>query len=110
MRRANHSRLHGRPHATSARRPTGAAGRAVRVPGRVMKILVSAYACDPTRGSEPGAGWNWVRQAARFHDVWVITRAKNRRPIEDALREDPLPSVRWIYFDLPRWARFWKRG
>jgi glycosyltransferase involved in cell wall biosynthesis len=75
-----------------------------------MKILVSAYACDPTSGSEPGAGWNWVRQAARFHDVWVITRAKNRPAIEDALRDGPLPSVRWVYFDLPSWARFWKRG
>jgi len=30
--------------------------------------------------------------------------------IEAALREDPLPSVRWTYFDLPRWARVWKRG
>jgi len=55
-------------------------------------------------------GWNWVRQIARFHEVWVITRANNREPIEKALAEEPLPNVHWVYFDLPRWARFWKKG
>jgi glycosyltransferase involved in cell wall biosynthesis len=47
---------------------------------------------------------------ARFHEVWVITRRSNRRAIQTALRERPLPGLRWIYFDLPGWARFWKRG
>jgi glycosyltransferase involved in cell wall biosynthesis len=75
-----------------------------------MKILVSAYACQPGKGSEPGEGWNWVRQMARFHEVWVITRAKNRQPIEKALTNEPMLNVGWAYFDLPRWARFWKRG
>jgi glycosyltransferase involved in cell wall biosynthesis len=55
-------------------------------------------------------GWNWVRQIARFHEVWVITRANNRAPIEKSLAKEPLPNVHWVYFDLPRWARFWKRG
>jgi len=55
-------------------------------------------------------GWNWVRQIARFHEVWVITRANNRDPIETALAKRPLPNVHWVYFDLPYWARFWKKG
>jgi glycosyltransferase involved in cell wall biosynthesis len=55
-------------------------------------------------------GWNWVHQIARFHEVWVITRANNRGPIEKALATKPLPNVHWVYFDLPRWARFWKKG
>jgi len=76
-----------------------------------MKILVSAYACEPGKGSEPGVGWNWVRQIACFADeVWVITRANNRPVIEEALKKEPLPNVHWVYFDLPRWARFWKKG
>lgn len=77
---------------------------------RRLRVLVSAYACEPGKGSEPGVGWNWVRQIARFHDVWVITRANNRRGIEKVLGEDALPNVRWIYVDLPRWATLWKRG
>ena len=24
------------------------------------KILLSAYACEPNEGSEPGVGWNWA--------------------------------------------------
>ncbi|NUQ42892.1 MAG: hypothetical protein HUU32_16005 [Calditrichaceae bacterium] len=34
-------------------------------PGK--KILISAYACEPDKGSEPGVGWNRVRQIARFY-------------------------------------------
>jgi len=75
-----------------------------------LKILISAYACEPGKGSEPGVGWNHVKQAARFHDVWVMTRSNNRAVIEGALATDPMPNVRWIYLDVPRWARFWKKG
>jgi glycosyltransferase involved in cell wall biosynthesis len=78
---------------------------------RRLKVLVSAYACEPGKGSEPGVGWNWVRQIAGCADeVWVLTRANNREAIERALAKEPLPNVRWVYFDLPRWARFWKKG
>ena len=75
-----------------------------------LKVLVSAYACEPDKGSEPGVGWNWVCQISRFAEVWVITRANNRPAIEGALEKEPLPNVHWIYFDLPKWARFWKKG
>lgn len=51
----------------------------------------------------------WVNQIARFHHVWVITRANNRQTIEAALTKESLPGVHWIYFDLPHWMRFWKR-
>ena len=78
--------------------------------GRPLRILISAYACEPGKGSEPGVGWNHVKQAARFHDVWVMTRSNNRARIENALEAEPMSNVRWIYFDLPRWASFWKRG
>jgi len=75
-----------------------------------VKVLMSAYACEPDKGSEPGAGWNWVLAAARNHDVWVMTRANNRDAIEASLARDPVPSLRFEYLDLPAWARFWKRG
>ena len=25
----------------------------------MKKILLSAYACEPNKGSEPGVGWEW---------------------------------------------------
>lgn len=75
-----------------------------------LKVLLSAYACEPGRGSEPGVGWNWVVQMSRRHEVWVITRRNNRSVIEAELAKAPLPKAHFVYYDLPRWAKFWKRG
>lgn len=77
---------------------------------RRLKVLISAYACEPGKGSEPGVGWSVARAMAQYHDIWVMTRASNRAAIEAELRRNPLPGVRFVYWDLPGWARFWKRG
>jgi hypothetical protein len=77
---------------------------------RRLKVLVSAYACEPGRGSEPGVGWHVVVEAARHHEVWAITRANNRSVIEADLARNPIPNLHLVYYDLPRWARWWKRG
>lgn len=47
-----------------------------------LRVLISAYACEPNKGSEPEVGWQWALQMARFHDVTVLTRANNRAVIE----------------------------
>jgi glycosyltransferase involved in cell wall biosynthesis len=75
-----------------------------------LRVLVSAYACEPGKGSEPGGGWNWVRQIGRFHECWVITRLSNREEIDNELAVNPIPRAHFVYYDLPRWARFWKKG
>ncbi|MEW6053096.1 MAG: glycosyltransferase [Nitrospirota bacterium] len=77
---------------------------------RKPKVLISAYACEPNKGSEPGVGWNWAKQIARFADTWVITRANNRNVIEEELRKNPDPNLHFIYYDVPKWLTFWKRG
>jgi len=69
-----------------------------------VKILLSAFACGPTHGSEPGTGWNWALQAVRFHDVWVLTRENNRHGIEEELSRKPVPSLHVEYVDIP-WIR-----
>jgi glycosyltransferase involved in cell wall biosynthesis len=75
-----------------------------------MKVLVSAYACAPGRGSEPEVGWNGVQQAARFHEVWALTWAEQRPAIERTLSSRPLPTVHFVYVDLPRWRKLWRLG
>ena len=78
---------------------------------RPLRILLSAYACEPDRGSEPGIGWQWAtRLAAAGHEIVVITRANNAAVIDDALANKRIPTLHFVYFDLPAWARFWKRG
>ena len=75
-----------------------------------MKILLSAYSCEPGKGSEPGVGWNAVQQAARFHNVWVFTHDEGRQSISTVLASGTLPNVRFVFLDLPSWALFWKKG
>jgi len=70
-----------------------------------LKILLSAYACEPFKGSEPEVGWQWALQMARFHDVTVLTRCNNQENIERGLAALPpeTPHPRFIYFDEPPW-------
>jgi len=73
-----------------------------------MKVLLSAYACEPNKGSEPAVGWNWalaLRQ--RGYDVHVLTRSNNQQSIEQA-RNRPDSRLTFHYYDLPQWLRFWK--
>jgi glycosyltransferase involved in cell wall biosynthesis len=74
-----------------------------------LKVLVSAYACEPGKGSEPGVGWNVARELSSRVSLWVITRANNQTAIEGS-GEAWTKQVRWIYWDPPAWLTFWKRG
>jgi len=75
-----------------------------------MKVLISAYACEPDKGSEPGVGWNLAVQLSRFHEVWVITRQNNRNSIEHELSCRPKAKLHFIYVDPPKSFSFWKKG
>lgn len=76
-----------------------------------QKIFVSAYACEPGLGSEIGVGWHWVLEMSRYFELWVLTRESNRPTIEPWIAEHPEYSgIHFLYFDLPKWARFWKKG
>lgn len=75
-----------------------------------LRVFVSAYACEPGAGSEPGLGWNFVRALASRHETWVLTRENNRAAIEGFLEQTPIPGIHFLYFDLPQWQRWWKRG
>jgi glycosyltransferase involved in cell wall biosynthesis len=57
-----------------------------------MKILISAFACDPYLGSESGVGWTAVCRIARQHDVWVIADFGNKAGWERGYREGIIPS------------------
>ena len=73
-----------------------------------LKVFISAYACEPDKGSEPGIGWNVVNELAKYHEVHVLTRANNRPPIEAALAGKPAVP-HFHYYDLPKWLSFWKK-
>lgn len=66
-----------------------------------MNILVSAYACEPNKGSEPGLGWGWASRISKEHDVWVVTHASHREGVEAELRQNPNPRLHFQFIDLP---------
>jgi glycosyltransferase involved in cell wall biosynthesis len=74
---------------------------------RRKRVLLSAFACEPFKGSEPEVGWQWAMQLARFHDVTVLTQTQYRAPIERAVKSLPAaqPRPSFIYFDLPPWMQ-----
>ncbi len=75
-----------------------------------MKVLLSAYSCEPDRGSELGVGWNWALEMARLgHEVWVLTQTHSRAPIEAKLRQmEAPPSLHFIYYEPA--VKFEKNG
>jgi glycosyltransferase involved in cell wall biosynthesis len=66
-----------------------------------IKVLILAYACEPNKGSEPGVGWNWALHLSKYVDVTVITRANNRKVIEEELLNNKYKNLNFIYFDIP---------
>lgn len=76
-----------------------------------MKLLLSAYACEPGRGSEPDLGFQTMLVVAEQHEVWVITRKNNIPKLQTYLDNDPRgPRITLIGLDLGRVALRIKRA
>ena len=76
-----------------------------------MKVLMSAYACEPGRGTELGVGWNTAWEIAKSHEVWVLTRPDDgRESIEAELQRHPNPNLHFVYFTLPVFGSIWRSG
>lgn len=65
----------------------------------MKKILVSAYACEPFKGSEQAVGWNIVIELAKTHEVHVITRANNEDVIEPNIPNEIRANITFHYYD-----------
>ena len=78
-----------------------------------LKVLISAYACEPSKGSEPSIGWNWATEIAnKGHHLVVFTRLNNKKNIESFLEKNNLNlegRIRFEYYDLPKFVLFIKK-
>jgi glycosyltransferase involved in cell wall biosynthesis len=69
-----------------------------------MNILLSAYSCEPGKGSERGVGWNIACEMANYHSVWVLTRPdESQAAIAAELARHPRPNLRVVYCTVPFW-------
>lgn len=72
----------------------------------MKKILMSAFSCQPGKGSEPGVGWNWSVQAAKNAEVYVLTRSKMKPYIEAVeLPGDIANNIHFLYCDSSKRLR-----
>ena len=50
-------------------------------------------------------------EMSKHFELWVLTRESNRGTIEPWIAAHPkFAGIHFLYFDLPKWARFWKKG
>jgi glycosyltransferase involved in cell wall biosynthesis len=69
-----------------------------------MRVLISAYACAPNKGSEPGLGWSVAREIARYHDTWVLTSHEHEAAIKDLLEGEAIERMRFEFLDPRDWT------
>jgi len=74
------------------------------------KILISAYAISPTKGSEYGAAWNTVINLAKEHELWVLygmsdDHMGDTQTLRSYIETNPLPSVTFIEVKAPSLAK-----
>jgi glycosyltransferase involved in cell wall biosynthesis len=65
------------------------------------KILISAYAISPARGSEYGAAWNTVMHLAKEHELWVLygmsdNHMGDTQTLRAYLKNNTIPSVTFV--------------
>ncbi len=67
-----------------------------------MKLLLSAYACEPNRGTELGNGWNWALNTALLgHEVWCLTTVEGKASIEAEVERLNLPNLHIVFVHVP---------
>ena len=87
--------------------------------GGNLAVLVNAYACSPNMGSEPGMGWIWVSNLAKYCKLHIITEEEFRAQIEATLLTLPqgknmhfhfipvTPEVRQMCWNQGDWRFYW---
>lgn len=72
-------------------------------PHKRLKVLLGCYACAPDKGSEPGMGWNFLSNIAKYHDVHAIVEEGEFKECLTAYAAQHPEAVRNITFHfVPR--------
>jgi glycosyltransferase involved in cell wall biosynthesis len=69
------------------------------------KILLSAFACRPSSGSEWGVGWNFFIRLVQYYDVHLITEGEFKEEIKDACQALGISLNNIHFIDLSKKAR-----
>ncbi|MCD8011740.1 MAG: hypothetical protein LUG99_00915 [Lachnospiraceae bacterium] len=67
-----------------------------------MKILYSAFECNPAIGSDAYVGWSWAKSMSLKQDVHVLTNEGNQKDIEKYLEKNEGINATFHYISVPR--------
>lgn len=85
----------------------------------MINVLINAYAVSPNWGSEPGMGWHWITNIAKYCNVHVITESEWEGEILEAVKKLPQknnlhfhfnpvsPKVRKMCWNQGDWRFYW---
>lgn len=65
----------------------------------MINVLINAYACSPSWGSEPGMAWNWISNLASYCNLYIITEGEWKDEIEEAVRKHPHKEHLHFYYN-----------
>ena len=68
---------------------------------RRRRILLSCFSCSPLWGSEPGVGWNWLKELAKHYDVVLLTHSFFKEHLEPELCARPIANLELHYCSAP---------
>ena len=64
----------------------------------MLKIIISAYACNPYLGSEAGVGWGFVSGLSKFHELHVIVeKEKHFASINKYISLNPDLNIKFYF-------------
>jgi glycosyltransferase involved in cell wall biosynthesis len=67
----------------------------------MKKVLLSAYACSPIKGSEEGNGWSWaLNLALQGYEVWCLTNVQDKEVTQKELQRLGLPNLNLVFVEL----------
>ena len=65
-----------------------------------MKILISAIACDPYKGSESLHGWIACRALANLGELWLLVSAEHQKGVDQAQQNGIVPeNMHFVFVD-----------
>lgn len=79
----------------------------------MIKVLVNAYACSPSMGSEPGMAWNWCVNLAKHCELFIVTEGEFRDKIEAIVQTlSQRNNMHFYYNPVPEKVRqmCWNQG
>ncbi len=72
-----------------------------------MKILLSAFECNPLFGSDLYVGWSWVSNMAKINDVYVLLRKDHKPYIDSYCSKNVVEKIENIHFIYLKSSNFW---